>query len=319
MKGTFFSKSRRREALFAWAILLWPVLHMAFFQIYVNVSLVTNSFLAENVRGEIYWNGLNNYIDIFRIMLGWKEGPDNMSPQAIWNTLSLFPLTYFINMPLTVGFSYMIYRKVRGYRFYRIVIFLPAMVPASVLCLVFKLAVSDQYGFFNDLLSILGLGGDGVNSFGVIPVNGWFGDPDTAWGTIIVFSFWTGLSTNLIYFCAAMTRVDVEILESAAIDGAGEFRMLFSMVLPIIFPSLTTIIVTNIAGTIGWFMPSLVLTNGGPLESTTTIGLIFTQYAKNYKYTYYISAFGIIVSVFGGLFMLLVKKLLFIVEDKVAC
>ena len=156
---------------------------------------------------------------------------------------------------------------------------------------------------------MIGLGGDGSQfDTGIIPVGGFLGNKDTMWGTILVFSVWTGVSGNLIYFSSAMARLPDSVFESAELDGATQLRQFVSICVPLIWPTITTMSITIVAGVFSWMMPSLLLTDGA--DRATTIGLMITQSVKNDKNNTVISAFGVLIAVFGGAFIMVFRYLM---------
>ncbi|MFR4548427.1 MAG: carbohydrate ABC transporter permease [Bifidobacterium breve] len=84
-------------------------------------------------------------------------------------------------------------------------------------------------------------------------------------------TIWTGLGFTLILLCAAIDGVDQEILEAARIDGANEARIQWSIVLPLITPTLFYIAVTTCIEALQAFAQINILTKGGPGQATTTI------------------------------------------------
>ncbi len=101
----------------------------------------------------------------------------------------------------------------------------------------------------------------------------------------------------MIYFSSALGRVSESVIESAKIDGAGEIRQFFVMVVPMIWGTLTTVSITAVSGMFGWYLPALLLTNGS--ANTTTMGLVVVANANNQTIYNFISAFGVIIAVVG--------------------
>ena len=123
---------------------------------------------------------------------------------------------------------------------------------------------------------------------------------------ILVFSVINGVSGNLIYFTSTMARLPASVFESAELDGASSLRQFVSIVVPMIWPTITTMTVTLVAAVFTWIMPSLLMTDGGQWYSTT-IGLMITQVVKNDMYNTVMSAFGVIVAIFGTIIIVSIK------------
>ncbi len=302
VKKRFFRK-KTRDAFFIYGVLAWPIIHFLIFWFGMNFSMVINAFRAENILGEVSWNGISNFTNVLKVFGGIKEPAGIITQKALFNALSLAPLALFINLPITLFFSFAIYKKVFGHQVFRIVLFIPSIISVVILCLVFKLAVDSQYGFVNEILRKLGLGG-------AIPWGGWLGDAKTAWPTILVFSIWTGVSGNLIYFSSAMARIPASLIESARLDGASALKQFTHIILPLIWPIITTLSIGLVSAIFGWFMPSLLLTNGGPDGATSTIALIITSMTRAGSNNGFVSALGVLIAIIGGAFIVGFKALM---------
>jgi len=304
---------KTKDSIFIYGLLLWPILHFFLFWVGMNARTAVDSFFTVNYSGGIHYvpAGFKNYMEVFQIIFGRKNADCTsiVNYKAVLNSLSLIPVAVFINMPITILFAYGIFKKIVGYRAFRIILFLPAIISSVVLCLCFKLAIDPNKGIIVNFLRIIGLGGDGTaGNQGIIPVGGWLGNNDTKWNSILVFSVFSGVSGNLIYFTSTMARLPSSVFESAELDGASKVKQLFSIVVPMIWPTITTMTVTLVAAVFGWLMPSLLLT--GEDGMTTTIGLMITQTVKADKSNTVMSAFGVVVAILGTIIILTVKTLL---------
>ena len=297
---TEFTKARKRKnrkrTIFIYASLAYPLLHFLVFNIGMNFSMLYNSFFQENLIGEQIFCGFEQYSDVFRTFTGIKDQGGLYTPAAVWNMLSLIPLSLIINMPLSLLFAFMIYRQCPLFRTFRVILFVPAVISAVVLCLSFQMALDVNYGFLPMIFKAMGL---------EIPVNGYFGHENIAWKSILVFSVWTGISTNLIYFCSAMGRLPSTVIESVQLDGGTELTVFGRIVVPMIWPTIVTISITLVAGVFGWYMPSLFLTNGR--YDTATLGLIIIQNTQGNNQIGFTSALGVYIAIIGTLVVLLFK------------
>lgn len=109
-----------------------------------------------------------------------------------------------------------------------------------------------------------------------IPPEGLLATSETATATIMVFCLLTGFTTNVLLFQSAMSRIPVEVLESAALDGCGSVREFFQIILPLIFPSIASVLTLTCTGILSASGPILLFTNG--FYDTTTISFwIFSK------------------------------------------
>jgi ABC-type sugar transport system permease subunit len=292
------NKEKLWNGIFVYCILLWPIIHFCIFTIGMNISMVVQSF-QDYPTTDFYF--FENYKDVFLTFFGKNPQSELINTKAIWNSLSILPLTLFINMPISLIFAFAIYKKYFGHQVFRVVLFIPTVISAVVLCLVFNMAVSRDVGFIPKLL-------EGIGLEKVIPDNGFMGDEKSAWGMILIFSVWTGISTNLIYFCSAMGRLPAEVFESAQLDGASDFKQFYAIAVPLVWSTVTTISITGISTIFSWYLPSLLLTNG--TNGTSTLGLMVVVSAQSRTNLGFISALGVIIAIIGTCVTLLGKKLL---------
>ncbi len=109
-----------------------------------------------------------------------------------------------------------------------------------------------------------------------------------------------------------MARLPDSVLESAELDGASETRQFFSIVIPMVWPTITTMSITLISGALGWYIPSLLLV-GESMAGATGTGTVAWMIISNVNAgnaTGYPAALGVVIAVFGGTFVLLFKKVM---------
>ena len=307
---------KKTDALFIYGFLAWPILHFFVFWVCMNFGTFVDSFFEIMADGTTRkFVGFDNYAEIIRIIFGQKDR-GIMNYHGVLNSLTLIPLSLLINLPITILFAYGIFKKVPLYSSFRIILFLPAIISSVVLCLAFRLSLDNSSGIIIRLIKAIGLGGDGSQAnTGIIPVGGFLGNEKTMWGTILVFSVWTGVNGNLIYFSSAMARLPESVFESAELDGATQLRQFGSICVPLIWPTITTMSITLVAGVFSWMMPSLLLTDGA--DRSTTIGLMISLSVKNDKNNTVISAFGVLVAVFGGVIIMTFRYLMEKLNERV--
>jgi ABC-type sugar transport system permease subunit len=91
-----------------------------------------------------------------------------------------------------------------------------------------------------------------------------------ALGSVLAYIIWTGLAGNMVIYCGTMTRVPEEILESGRLDGLGFYGELFHIVLPLIWPTMSVILLLAVVGIFNADGPILLMTQGR--FGTMTIG-----------------------------------------------
>lgn len=150
-------------------------------------------------------------------------------------------------------------RQFRGSKLFRTLMTSTVSVSVAAASLGF-LAILSPTGIINALVKV----------FGFKPV-GWLTDPTWAFPTVVLVTIWTGMGFTLILLCSAIDAVDPEIIEAARVDGASEARIQWSIVVPLITPTLFYIAVTACIEALQAFAQINILTKGGPGQATTTI------------------------------------------------
>ena len=294
--NTAKKKRIQRRNLFIFLMLLMPVANFLLTQL-LNVNMVIMAFNdytfgANNPQ----FVGFENFKGVFRLF-----NPEQVNNEwyAVRNSISLAFLTLFINAPISLAFAYLLYIKVKGYKWMRVVLYLPCVTSAVVLVLIFKSFMTS--GPMDSIYSILGI-------FDKLPNEGWLGE-HTAWNTILIFSIWTGFSTNLMFFLSSMNRIPQDFIEAAKLDGASEPRIFFSIVLPLISSTVTTMLTLALASVFSWCMPSMLfMRNDSGMNYTGTLGLSILRYtsAKQYGIA---AAYGLLLTLIGAPFTLAIRKL----------
>ena len=239
-------------------LLLLPMLVFAIgFCYYPAVKTFLYSLCNVNFKGEIVgFAGLSNFRYLF-------SRPD--FSKAIQNTLKLALFNTPFTILLTLLFARISTVKKPFRSVYELLFSLPMAVSMSAAALMFKMLLSPAASPVNGLL---GLQID------------WLGNRSTAiWG-IMMLTVWMGIGLNYLLFLSAFSNVPKSILEAAQMDGAGGIRRFFHVELPIISPTLFYVLCTNLVQAVMTSGPIIILTDGGPVRSTTT--LIFMMYSSGY-------------------------------------
>ena len=207
--------------------------------------------------------GLRNYAALLRNSLFWT---------ALQNTF------YFalVGGPLTVaaslGAALLVNSKlVRLRGLFRTIYFIPFVTTLVAVAIVWRYLYNPQYGLLNYALG----------AFGVEPVN-WLGDPRWAMPSIILLAVWKNFGYNMLIFIAGLQAVPEELYEAAAIDGAGPVRRFWHVTLPQLAPTFFFVGVVTMIGYFQLFAEPYVMTQGGPLKSTTS--LVLFMYEEGFRW-----------------------------------
>ena len=291
-------KIKLRNALskyiFLVAIYAIPIAGFAVFWVYVNIQSILNAFRLE-VQGELQWS-FRNWQYFWQDLTG--ESTFVNMPQILRNTLIFFGTNIAIILPLSFLFSYFLFKKVCGYKFFRVIFFAPNIISAAVLATLFKFMVNPSLdGIITQLYTLI------TNK----PSPNFLMDERYALTAVVYYCIWTGFSVNLVLFNGAMERVPKDVLEAASIDGIGNTRELFQIVLPMIWSTIGTLIITTTAGIFMASGPLLLLTQGA--YGTNTISFWIYQQVQAQTSPYYPATVGFIFTLIGVPIVLAVKWL----------
>lgn len=279
-----------KRGVFIVGMLSIAIANFLVFWLYVNFSSIMMAFTLP--LDEAFT--LENFARFFR-EVGRGGG---VILQALKNTLIFFASTMCVLLPLSVIFSYFLFKKVAGYKFYRVVFFLPSIISSVVLATMYSQMFSLN-GPVNLLLEKL---------FGMDPVR-FLRDSRYALWTLVLYNVWSGFGSSLILFNGAMARIPEDILEYGKLDGVGFFREMFRVVVPLVWPTISTVIVLNTVGLFGAGAPILLFTEG-KFDTYTISYWIYEQVATLDGAKNYAAAVGIVFTLIGVPIVLVVKFLM---------
>jgi len=165
---------------------------------------------------------------------------------------------------LAVLLAIMLNQKLKGIAFFRTFFFMPVVFPMTLVVVVWKMFFTrDDSGMFNSFLSAI--------TGGLIQPIAWIEDPNLALLSIALMSIWAGVGFQMVIILAGLQEIPAELYEAASIDKAGKVRQFFSITLPSLRNTLVFIVIITTMFALRLFDQVYLLTNGGPLDSTTTV------------------------------------------------
>ena len=284
------------SAPFVAVMLAWPLLHLLVFSVLMNLMTLANSFLRYDGETAIF-AGFMRYTDIFKDIFKYGGG----IRAAALNSLTFLPLNVFVILPLAIFFSYFIYKNVFAYKTFRVIFFLPSIISVVVLIMAFRYMFDDRFGPMTKLLEGIGLGG--------LHGNGWFETRWKSYGMLWIYLLWSGIGYNIVLVQGSMIRVPKEVIESSKIDGAGMFRELFEIIIPMIFSTVATMILFGALGTFTLFVqPQLMFgSNSGSDLYTLPLCIVNLTRSGGLNGQASASALGVIVTIVGAPIMILLR------------
>lgn len=195
---------------------------------------------------------------------------------------------------LAIGVSLLININFKGNKILKIIILLPWAVPPVVSGVMWSQMFQYEFGFINKIIKMFGGQGDTI----------WLGSPKLALHVLIITEIWRWLPFATLFIFAALQTIPRSIIEAAAIDGAGYFKTVRGVILPIIAPGIIPVAIFLFVSAMKAFDTIFVLTAGGPRSGTTTLNyLVYLQGFQQFKFgraaaTAYILTFVILVVIF---------------------
>jgi multiple sugar transport system permease protein len=189
--------------------------------------------------------------------VGWDNYRSVLEDRRFWEALRVTAIYLVLALPLQVclGFfiAWLINAEWRGRGTVRALFIIPMVVAPVVAGGVWRMLLDPLWGFVNHLLGLVGVG----------PID-WLGDPVLAMATIVIIDTWRWTPFVVLIASAALLALPKEVFEAADIDGAGWWRKLWSVAIPLLMPMIAAVFVVRWLGAVKMFDIALAATNGGP-------------------------------------------------------
>ncbi|WP_112265361.1 carbohydrate ABC transporter permease [Lentzea terrae] len=261
-------------AVFSW----WPI-----------VRGVVLSFQQVNFVTSPDWVGWENFERLFAdplFVVAWR------------NT------AYFTVLALLIGFGVPFVtavvlnelRHAKGY--FRLLVYLPVMLPPVVTALLWKWFYDPGPGLFNSVLRGLGL-----------PTGQWLDSSSTSMISLVLVITWANMGSATLIYLAALQTIPGDLYEAADLDGAGLLKKIWHVTIPQTKFVILMLLLLQVVATMQIFTEPFVMTGGGPEESTVTVLLLLYRYAFYYNDFGTASALSLILFAVLGVFSFLYLKI----------
>lgn len=207
--------------------------------------------------------GLANYLVVLRMGLFWK---------ALGNTLYFVVVGVPLSVAAALGAALLVHSRLARWKgFFRVALFTPVVTNLVAVAVIWKYLFQQRYGVVNYALGALG----------IHPLD-WLGNPHLAMPTIILFAVWKNFGYAMIIVLAGLQAIPGELYEAARLDGAGAWRQLRHITLPMLGPTLMTVGLLTMVGYFQLFAEPYVITEGGPLQSTLSV--LYLMYNQGFDW-----------------------------------
>ncbi len=228
------------------------------------------SFFDWPVVGEAKFVGIENYKTMFTDdPLFWK---------SLWVTVKFAALFVPLNIIIALVLAMLLNKNVKGHSFFRTFFYLPSVISGVALAMIWAWVFNGEYGILNYFLSLMGINGPD-----------WLNDMSWALVAMVIASLW-GQGQMMLIFLAGLKGISKEMYEAASIDGANKITQFFKITLPLLTPTILFNLITTIISAFQQLTLALVLTGGGPLNSTYFYAMYVYENAFKYFKMGYSSA-----------------------------
>ena len=254
-KRSMGQAKKLKDTIFVYLLIALPLIE--FFTIYVYTN-VDSFFLAFKRNGE--FAGWVN----FEMLWNEVRAPGSELLIAIRNTFIYFgaDLVLFV---WSIFLSYFFYKKIAAYKAFRFILYMPAIISPVVFVSLFQ-NITNPNGAIETIIKMF---------------NPDFKMPsllfrsETATWTMVVYVIWMGWTKNMLYLGGSLARIPLEVLESARLDGVGPWTELTKILVPLLLPTLSTLLLLDVVGILSSSGPILLFTKGA-YETTTISYWMFT-------------------------------------------
>jgi len=260
-RGTKARPSRRARghSLTPYLFVAPAVLVLGLVFAYAVVSLFVQSVSSPGLMGETEY-GLQNFSAVLS---------DPLFHSAVLNNLRLF-LAVPVLTVVAVLLAALLFERVRGWRFYGSVIFVPYVLAVTVVGIIFSY-ILQRHGLLNQVLSSLHLSS---------LTRDWLGDSGLAIWSIWAVVVWQQLGFGVVLFLARLSSIDVTLYEAATLDRAGWWQIFRHITVPHLAPVIEFFVTISLINMLSWiFNYVYVMTGGGPVRSTYVLELLIYQTA----------------------------------------
>ena len=223
-----------KKMLFYMGLLALPLLQFAIFYVYVNFNsffLSLHEYNVETYKYDFVW--FDNFGEVFEEIFVTRK---NLYAIRIQNSLFNYAMTLIVGMCGALVFSYYIYKKQFLSEGFKVLLFVPHIIPSIALMAIFKrFTEGGGITFINNVLNLKHLGVDTL-----------LNDSRYNYPVVLCFALFIGFGTQVMMYLGAMNKINPSITEAAQLDGITFFKELWYITLPNVFPTIATFIVVGL-------------------------------------------------------------------------
>jgi multiple sugar transport system permease protein len=263
----------RREMANGYALVLPMVLGLAIWFLYPFAYSFYLSFTEYNIFQPPRWVGLDNYTTML-------TADRNFYP-SMRLTLSYAALNVPLGMIGALGVALLLNQNVRGIGVWRTIYYLPAVLPAAAVALLWAWMFSPTRGLINFILAPF------YNLLN-IPTPQWFTDPDLVMPAFVIMGMWGVFGANTVILLAGLKNIPKHLYEAADIDGANNWQKFVNVSIPMLSSTMFYTLVTGVIGSLQIFTQAFFIEI--PRRAGSFINVLIYMEAFNFRHMGYASA-----------------------------
>ena len=253
-----YTRMEKKNFKFVALLLIFPVLQFLVFYVYINFSSFVLAFTDR------FGNFDLKYMEIIFKEFARTDGGSLW--MYLFRSVGQWLISTFINFPITILFTYVLFKHVKGEMFFRVLFYLPNIIGTVVFASLYYYVVAADGPLLTILTAMKLPVSEQLQMFGFLDYG------DTALNSIIVFGVWLALGGNTIVLTGAMTRIPEEIFESGRLEGVGVWREFFQMVCPLIWSTISTLLIFQLAAITTFDFGTFLLMGENAVKEVSTMG-----------------------------------------------
>lgn len=262
------------------------IIGFVLFQAGPLLAVIYLSFTQYDVFTPPRWIGLRNYEQIFADRLFW---------QSLSNTVYIVLISVPLRLVISFLIALLLNQRIRGMGIYRAIFYIPMMVPVAATAVLWAWILNSRLGILNYFLDSAGL-----------PAPNWLIVREWSKNAIILVTMWR-IGEPIVLYLAGLQDVPGELYEAAEVDGAGWFKKMTRITIPMMTPTIFMILVLEVIQVFQTFVWSYAMTKGGPLNSS----LVYVLYIFRRAFDDFRMGYAAALSVILFLIVLVLTVILF--------
>jgi ABC-type sugar transport system permease subunit len=286
-----------RKALTGYAFILPALLLLVVFALGPFLFTIWVSLHEWNMLTPVEdmpWVGLDNYKFLFQ--------DDPLFRETLKNTIVFTLGNVGVSLSLALLVAIVLNGPIRWRPLWRAAFFLPYITAPVAIAIVWRNMLDGQFGMINGLLARVGF-----------PQQGFIDSLDQAMPSLIGVAVWQGVGYYMIIFLAGLQAIPYDLYEAGKLDGASNWRLFFSITVPLLRPTILFVVVINTLNGLQIFDLPFVLTNGGPVNRTNT--MVMYMYDTAFNFLRMGRATALAVVLFGIIFLITMIQLRLLRDD----